>query len=74
LPAHRRAGHYLGLRFVQGAPDRLPERLAEEQVCLSVRGDSLRVTPHLYNDDIDRLFDLLNAVFCAGCGASPRGP
>jgi selenocysteine lyase/cysteine desulfurase len=52
-PTNLRAGHYLGLRFPERAPDRLPERLAEEQVHLSVRGDSLRVTPHLYNDDGD---------------------
>lgn len=63
-PTHLRAGHYLGLRFPERAPDRLPERLAEEQVHVSVRGDSLRVTPHLYNDDadIDRLFAVLQAV------------
>ena len=63
-PAHLRACHYLGLRFPEGAPDRLPERLAAERVHVSVRGDSLRVTPHLYNDegDIDRLFAVLEAV------------
>jgi selenocysteine lyase/cysteine desulfurase len=63
-PAHLRAGHYLGLRFRQRAPERLPERLAKEQVYVSVRGDSLRVTPHLYNDeaDIDRLFEVLEAA------------
>ena len=63
-PAHLRAGHYLGLRFPKGAPERLPERLAEKQVYLSVRGDSLRVTPHLYNDeaDVERLFEVLHAV------------
>jgi selenocysteine lyase/cysteine desulfurase len=60
-PPHLRAGHYLGLRFLQGAPERLPERLAKERVYVSVRGDSLRVTPHLYNEDadIDRLFEVL---------------
>ena len=64
LPAHLRGGHYLGLRFLRGAPQRLPERLAEERVYVSVRGDSLRVTPHLYNDetDIERLFAVLHAV------------
>jgi selenocysteine lyase/cysteine desulfurase len=63
-PAHLRAGHYLGLRFRQGAPEWLPERLAEKQVYVSVRGDSLRVTPHVYNDeaDIDRLFEVLESA------------
>ncbi len=64
MPADCRAGHYLGLRFPQGLPAELPERLAKEQVYVSLRGDSLRVTPHLYNDeaDIERLFAVLRAV------------
>ena len=64
LPAHLRGGHYLGLRFLEGAPARLPERLAAEQVYVSLRGDSLRVTPHLYKDaaDVDRLFEVLRAA------------
>jgi selenocysteine lyase/cysteine desulfurase len=63
-PAELRSPHYLGLRFAKGAPDALPERLAREQVYISVRGDSLRVTPHLYNDeaDIERLFAVLRAA------------
>jgi len=60
-PPGLRAGHFLGLRFPQGMPDGLPERLAKEQVYVSLRGDSLRVTPHLYNHagDVDRLFGVL---------------
>src|SRR5690606_5697481 len=46
-PAGRRAGHFLGLRFPGGLPQGLPERLAASNVFVSVRGDSLRVTPHL---------------------------
>jgi selenocysteine lyase/cysteine desulfurase len=63
-PAHLRGSHYLGLRFPGGAPDALPERLAREQVYVSVRGDSLRVTPHLYNGDgdVERLFAVLEAL------------
>ena len=63
-PPHLRAGHYLGLRFPRGAPQDLPERLARERVYVSLRGDSLRVTPHLYNHDadIDRLFAVLEAT------------
>ena len=59
-----RAGHFLGLRFPAGVPDGLTERLAAEQVYVSVRGDSMRVTPHLYNDDrdIERLMQVLEAV------------
>jgi selenocysteine lyase/cysteine desulfurase len=62
--ADLRAGHFLGLRFPHGVPPGLPERLAEERVHVSLRGDSLRVTPHLYNDerDSDRLLAVLEAL------------
>jgi selenocysteine lyase/cysteine desulfurase len=63
-PPELRAGHYVGLRFPRGMPDSLPERLAREQVHVSLRGDSLRVTPHLYNhdEDVARLFRVLEQV------------
>ena len=56
-----RAGHYLGLRFAGGVPDGLGARLAAEKIFVSVRGQSMRVTPHLYNTDadIERFFDAL---------------
>ena len=53
LDAAQRAGHFLGLRFPRGVPDDLLEALREARVYLSVRGDSLRITPHVYNDDAD---------------------
>lgn len=60
-PAHRRAGHFAGLRFAGGIPDGLPEKLAAANVYVSVRGSSLRVTPHLYctENDADRLLAVL---------------
>lgn len=60
-PHDRRAGHFLGLRFSGGVPAGLPEKLAAAKVYASVRGVSLRVTPHLYNTDadVDRLFEVL---------------
>lgn len=63
-PRGLRAGHFLGLRFPGGLPEGLLERLAADNVFLSVRGDSLRVTPHLYNDDedADRLIAALAKV------------
>ena len=48
-----RAGHFLGLRFPNGPPAGLPERLQSDGVYVSVRGDSMRVTPHLYNNEAD---------------------
>jgi selenocysteine lyase/cysteine desulfurase len=64
LPAQLRAGHFLGLRFAGGVPAGLPGQLAQERVYVSLRGDSLRVTPHLYNNDadVDRLFEVLERV------------
>jgi selenocysteine lyase/cysteine desulfurase len=64
-PSHLRAGHFLGLRFPQGVPDGLLDHLRARQVYVSVRGDSMRVTPHLYNtdEDVERLLNALaNAV------------
>lgn len=57
-PADQRAKHMLGIRFRGGLPAKLPASLAAAKVYVSVRGDSLRVSPHLYNTsaDIDRLF------------------
>lgn len=49
----RRAPHYLGLRFPGGLPAGLGERLAAQQVFVSTRGAALRITPHLYNDQVD---------------------
>ncbi len=61
MAANRRAGHFLGVRFPSGVPEGLPERLAAARVYVSLRGDSLRITPHLYNNDadVDRLFAVL---------------
>jgi selenocysteine lyase/cysteine desulfurase len=60
-PAALRVPHYLGLRFLDGVPSGLPERLAAAKVHVSVRGDAMRVTPHLYNNeaDVERLFKVL---------------
>jgi selenocysteine lyase/cysteine desulfurase len=66
-PSPLRASHLIGLR-AQELPSDLPTRLAQSRVYVSVRGDSIRVSPHLYNTpaDIDRLFttlaDALDAV------------
>ncbi len=64
VPPTQRAGHFLGLRFPAGVPEGLVDRLAAAQVHVSLRGDAMRITPHLYNsaDDIDRLFAVLTAA------------
>ncbi len=60
-PPSQRAGHFLGLRFPGGVPSDLPARLASEKVFVSIRGDAVRVTPHLYvsDTDVDRLLGVL---------------
>jgi len=59
-----RAGHYVGIRFPGGLPDRAVERLAARNVFVSQRSDSLRITPHLYNTEADRtrLLDGIDAL------------
>lgn len=56
-PAHLRAGHLIGLRMPGGLPAGLGARLVARGVYVSVRGSSLRISPHLYNNaaDLDRL-------------------
>jgi selenocysteine lyase/cysteine desulfurase len=63
-PEGLRAGHFLGLRLPGEVPPDLLARLAAERVHVSLRGTSLRVTPHLYNHDgdVERLFAVLRAV------------
>lgn len=60
-PSHLRGPHMLGLRSVSGVPPGLAARLAAEQVQVSIRGDSIRVSPNVYNtpEDVDRLVALL---------------
>ena len=61
VPRERREAHLMGVRFPSGLPDGLVERLAKRRVYISVRGDSMRIAPHLHNDahDIDRLIEVL---------------
>jgi selenocysteine lyase/cysteine desulfurase len=60
-PDHLRAPHYLCLRRKEAIPKELPEMLAREKVFVSVRGSSIRVTPHVYNtvEDAERLISCL---------------
>lgn len=59
-----RAPHYLCLRRKTAIPKELTEMLASEKVFVSVRGSSIRVTPHVYNtvEDCDRLIACLRRV------------
>jgi selenocysteine lyase/cysteine desulfurase len=56
-----RVRHMLGVQIPGGVPAGLADELARSRVYVSVRGDSIRVAPHLYNDanDIERFLSLL---------------
>ncbi len=60
-PDEYRSPHLIGLRLNNPPPADLPARLAEAGVYVSVRGNAIRVAPHLYNtrEDIDRFFKAL---------------
>ncbi len=61
VPAGLRVSHLMGVRFPGGVPADLTDRLAAASVYVSVRGDSVRVSPHVFNTerDVDRLLEVL---------------
>jgi selenocysteine lyase/cysteine desulfurase len=48
-----RAPHFLSVRFAGGLPAGIEARLAAADVHVSLRGETMRITPHLYNDEED---------------------
>jgi len=64
MPDHARGPHFIGAELPKGAPKDLLARLAASDVHLSERGGSLRITPHLWNneEDFDRLIWELRAI------------
>jgi selenocysteine lyase/cysteine desulfurase len=71
LPEPLRAPHFLGLRLPRGGapgrPGRIAAVLGGAGVHVSVRGDCVRVTGHLYNTPLDeeRLLDALSVALSA---------
>jgi len=63
-PEKFRAPHYLCLRRKAGISKELPQTLAREKVFVSVRGSSMRVTPHVYNSkrDMEKLVECLRTA------------
>jgi len=63
LPVHAEphARHIVGLRLPVGSPAAVVQGLAEAQVHVSLRGESLRVSPYVFNtaDDVERLLAAL---------------
>jgi len=65
LPPEQRCAHLIGLRHrCNSHPAGLTERLKSAKVHVSVRGDCIRVAPHLYNSvaDIERFLDVLSTA------------
>ncbi len=64
IPDQLRAGHFLGLEYEAGFPDDILGRLAAQKIYASKRGNSLRITPHLYNNnqDFERLTEALKQI------------
>ena len=64
IPKDRRARHLIGLLLGPDAPADLAARLMRHDVFVSVRGPSVRVSPHLYNTrvDVERFFEVLETV------------
>ena len=58
--AHR-SPHLIGLGFQGAIPEGLAVTLSQRNIFVSVRGDSIRVAPHVYNDqnDVEKLFSAL---------------
>ena len=61
-----RAPHFLSVRFPGGLPEGIEERLAAADVHVSLRGERMRITPHLYNDEADVGAAVLGALAALG--------
>lgn len=56
--------HLIGVRFPGGLPGGLRDRLAADQIHVSIRGSAVRIAPNVYStmSDVDRLLEALRAV------------
>jgi selenocysteine lyase/cysteine desulfurase len=64
LPADQRCTHMIGIRHRSGVSAGLGNLLRQEKIFVSIRGDSIRIAPHLYNEprDAKRLFEVLRTT------------
>lgn len=63
-PESHRSPHLIGLGFPGRMPDRLLQELADNHIYVSIRGTSMRVSPHVYNTlkDVRRLLEVLENI------------
>ncbi len=56
-----RAGHIIGIKFSESKAKEIGRKLTDNKIYISFRGTSMRIAPHLYNDnkDVNRLFQFL---------------
>lgn len=62
IESSERAAHITGVTFPHEVPKPILDKLANERVSISVRGNSIRVSPHVYNtiEDMDRFIGCLS--------------
>lgn len=63
--AEKRAHHLVGIQLPKGMKgDQLPAELQKRHLALSFRGESIRVSPNVYNraDEMTRLLDAFRAI------------
>ncbi|MEQ9169139.1 MAG: aminotransferase class V-fold PLP-dependent enzyme [Fulvivirga sp.] len=60
-----RGHHLFGIRSTDPSRmEKLKAKLSENKISVSVRGDAIRVSPHLYNDtyDVEKFKDILTSI------------
>jgi len=61
-PDAYRSPHIIGISLPANATRKIADQLHQRQVYVSLRGNKLRIAPHLYNTsaDIERLFTVMD--------------
>jgi len=54
-PNQYRASHLFGIRFPGGDMNKIQSAFQDNKISVSVRGDAVRISPHLYNTEEDML-------------------
>ena len=64
LAEGERVGHLIGIRLPGMRGEMVADTLARERIYVSIRGSSIRVAPHLYNDpaDVERFLSALRTI------------